>query len=119
MTIHRSSINTKGKTAVAKHFNRPDHTGKGDFVISILDASYNCPDNPIKIKEAIWIAKLQTITQGINERDEATQILNVHTHKISSHFNHSRQCWPYFIHTTSKVEQDNMNRFRRVILKKK
>jgi peptide-methionine (R)-S-oxide reductase len=119
MTIHRSSIVKKGKTAVAKHFNRPDHDAKDNFKISILDASINTSDNPIKIKEAIWIAKLQTITHGINERDDAIQVLNTHTYKITSHFNHSSNCWPYFIHTTKKIEQDNMDRFKRIIIGKK
>ena len=44
--------------------------------------------------------------------------LNLHTEKIVFHFNHSHNCWPYFNHSTIKITQDNMNRFKRVILNK-
>jgi hypothetical protein len=118
LTTHRSSIKMKGKTAVAKHFNQADHLGTDNFEISILDASENKTTNPIKIKEASWIAKLNAITEGINERDESIMILGIHTEKIISHFNHSKQCWPYIIHHTVKTIQDNMSRFKRVIINK-
>jgi hypothetical protein len=118
MTTHRSTINKHGHTAIAKHFNQPHHNPQKDMSISILDATPDRPSNPIKIKEASWIAKLQTIVYGINERDEATHLLNPHTAKIVSHFSHSNTCWPAFNHRSKEIKQDNLDKYKRVILNK-
>ena len=116
MTTHRSTITKHGNTAIAKHFNQPHHNPHTDMIISVLDATPNNLNNPIKIKEASWIAKLQTIVNGINERDEATHLLNPHTVKIISHFSHSNTCWPSFTHRSKEVQQDKLDKYKRVIL---
>jgi acetyltransferase-like isoleucine patch superfamily enzyme len=117
MTIHRSSIAHQGRNAIAKHFNNNcTNKAPNKYAISILDSSMDTRNNPIKIKEATWIGRLNTITEGINERDEAVQLLNPHTLKIISHFNHSNTCWPYMTHVTNQITQDNMKRYQRVII---
>jgi hypothetical protein len=115
-SIHRSSIAHQGKNAIAKHFNTCTNKAQNKYKTLILDSSMDTPNNPIKIKEATWIARLSTITEGINERDEAIQLLTPHTLKIISHFNHSNTCWPYMTHVFKQITQDNMKRFQRVII---
>jgi hypothetical protein len=116
MTLHRSSIKCKGTNALAKHLNTCAQPPK--ITINILDTSTDTQDCPLKIKEAAWIGRLSTINQGINERDETHQLLNQNTLSIISHFNHSRTCWPHFKHKMINATQDDMKRFKRVIINK-
>ena len=115
MTIHRSSIKNKGNTAVAKHFNLLEHSDQL-ISLSIMDDTPKTSSNPIKLREAAWIGRLSTIIDGINERDETAQILNLHTMKCIMHFNHSNKCWPYMLHQTQDIKQETLSKYKRVII---
>jgi hypothetical protein len=117
MTTHRSTIKCNGNTALAKHFTKCTQPTP-QMQISILDDSPDNANNPIKIKEASWMGRLASINKGINERDETYQVLNQHTMPITSHFNHSKTCWPHFTHKLVTTVQDDMSRFKRVIINK-
>ena len=115
-TTHCSSIKCHGTRALAKHFNTCSH--QTTMTINILDKSTDNENCPLKIKEAAWIGRLASINEGINERDETNQLLIQHTLPIVSHFTHSKSCWPYFKHKLLESKQDDMNRFKRVIINK-
>jgi hypothetical protein len=118
MAIHRSIIKNQGNTAVAKHFNQAQHSTE-DLQICLLDNSPNTKSNPIRTKEAAWIALLDTVNNGINERDDANQTLHPETIRAIKHFNHSITCWPHLLHNQLHMQQNDLSQYRRIIINAK
>jgi predicted GIY-YIG superfamily endonuclease len=114
LSIHKSSIKRKDNTALAKHFMLPQHATHAHLRIAILDKSEDITS--LKMKEAIWIDKLNLITKGINERDEAAAHIHDNTNIAAGHFKHSPTCFPHFTNIVSKITYNPLLLYKRKML---
>jgi hypothetical protein len=64
---------------------------------AIVDESRS--NSNLHIREGFWISLLETVSRGINEREESNNI-DFQVLTYSKHFQHSKTCLPYM---TSKV----------------
>ena len=104
LSNHISSIKNHKDTSVARHFNSPDHC-IDHLAIGILD-SKNINTNELKFREGAWIYLLNTIYEGINQRDEANVQLDHQVLLLHSHYRHSTTCLPYMISSLSAQRLD-------------
>jgi hypothetical protein len=74
LSNHLSCIRNWRNTSVANHFIQADHVVQTDLKIGIIDMSPNNITN-LCIREGFWINSLQTVSKGINEREESNLIL--------------------------------------------
>jgi hypothetical protein len=111
LSIHKSSIKRKDNTAIAKHFNMPGHAIHAHMKITILDTSQDL--NQLKIKEALWIDKMNAINYGINERDEASHKLHPNTNIVARHFKHSQSSFPYFTSIIESITYNPLTQYKR------
>ena len=114
-TNHLSSIRNQKDTSIAKHFNQQHHDYQAHLKLGILDTQ-NVTTEELKIREGVWIYLLDTITDGINQRDESNTQLDFQALFLQTHFRHSKTCLPYIIPTLTAQRPDDLQRFKRARL---
>jgi hypothetical protein len=113
LSAHLSNIRKMKNTSISRHFNAHDHIVMRDLKISLLD--HIKPSNSgLNIREAAWIHTLNTIAEGINEKDEARCSLEYQTLAIARHFRHSISCLPVVIPRMINITTLNLQLFKRV-----
>jgi hypothetical protein len=112
---HLSCIRNWRRTSVAVHFMQQNHNVNEHFKIGIIDVAPNNITN-LRIREGFWIHALQTVSKGINQREESNLILNHSIINVAKHFRHSLTCSPYIIPTLKDVFTDDLKQYKRVII---
>jgi hypothetical protein len=116
MSNHLSAINTWKDTSVAKHFMSHGHCVEEHFKIGIIDHTRGNIAH-LKIREGFWIYTLQAVTKGINEKEEANQIMDYQILNHSKHFRHSKTCAPYLKFNLTAMMTDHLKAYKRTIIK--
>jgi hypothetical protein len=116
MSNHISTIKTWKNTSIARHFITHGHDIDIHFKIGIID-QISGDVSQLRIREGFWIYQLQTVTKGINEKEEANDIMDYQIINYTKHFRHSKSCTPYMIHTLKSMFTDQLKPYRRCILK--
>ena len=91
---HKSSVRSNKNFKISKHFNLPLHT-VNDMQIGILEQCNQVDLQTMRIKEAIWIHEFQSVSLGLNSKEEEKTTLSPHIPNIIKHFRHSYDCTPY------------------------
>jgi hypothetical protein len=113
LSAHLSNIRRFKNTSIARHFNGPDHIVQRDLKIAIIDVI--APSiNGLNIREATWIHHLDTISNGINEKDEARIGLDYQTLAVAQHFRHSKTCLPKITSTIIDISTLSLNQYKRL-----
>jgi hypothetical protein len=100
---------------VARHFIQEDHEVKLHFKVGIIDCALGNTENTA-IREGFWISELQTVSSGINEKEEMNMTMDYQLVTLARHFNHSKTCLPYMTFHLQEVRMLSLNRYRRVII---
>jgi hypothetical protein len=116
MNNHISAIRTWKNTSVPSHFMDASHSIENDFRIGIID---HAPGDVsiLRIREGFWIYALQTVTKGINAKEEANLTMDYKLINYSKHIHHSKTCTPYFIHHLQSTHTDQLKPYRRCMIK--
>jgi hypothetical protein len=113
LNAHLSNIRKYKNTSIARHFNSPDHNVARDFKIGIIDVI--APSiSGLNIREATWIHHLDTIADGINEKDEARISLDYQTLAVAHHFRHSSTCLPKIISKIIDISTLSLQHYKRL-----
>jgi hypothetical protein len=112
---HLSSIRNGKNTSTARHFCNDQHNVDTHFKVGILDRDINSLDET-KIREGVWIGILDSVNNGLNERNELLIQLDYQIFTLFKHFNHSHTCLPYLTAHVNDVRTLNLNTHRRTLI---
>ena len=102
---HRSAIHTGKTNAVANHYRNHD---VNNMQVAILECPPNASNRQLQVKEAIWINLLNTLSEGLNIKDETLITLNPHTLHTMEHFQHWLTCTPYLTSVNEELKQNKL-----------
>jgi hypothetical protein len=103
---HMHNIKSGKSTSVAQHFR--DHPDS--FQVGIIDKVQHEED--LIIRESIWISVLQTVSRGINRREEADTKIDYQCLAYGKHFLHSKTCIPHFISTCVNTSNLDLKKYQ-------
>jgi peptide-methionine (R)-S-oxide reductase len=115
---HVSNIKNHKETSIAEHFNDSSHIMKEHFKIGILDCNIN-DINSLRVREGFWIYELQTVSRGINRREEANLKMDYQVITHAKHFQHSMTCVPYTTSFLKEVRTNSLDYCKRHLLNPK
>jgi hypothetical protein len=84
-----NNINNWGNTSMARHFMN-DHNIFSDLKLALLDQTHDTLS--LRIREGFWIRQLQTVSTGMNEKEEANLMIDYQVLNFVKHFRHCNTC---------------------------
>ena len=115
MFNHLHNIKNWKNTSVAQHFMTAGHNIEDHFKVAIIDSSKVLID--LKLREGVWMHVLNTVSDGINLRDEMRRNMDYQSIIYAQHFKHSRTCLPYFTHRIQQITTLDLKPYKRNPLK--
>jgi hypothetical protein len=111
MLNHLSSIRNWKTTSIALHFNDGKHKVEEDFRIGILDHNVMLNED-LRIREGVWIGLLDSVNNGINQRNELSISIDYQVFTYFKHYNHSATCLPYILSQMEEVRTLDLKTYR-------
>ena len=102
---HLTAIRKNREFQVSQHF--VTH-GIENLEIGLIEHRPLANQKELNIMEGYWISRFNTITDGLNTKDETNLYIDPHLLKATTHYQHDVECFPYQTSFIAESAQDNL-----------